>query len=248
MRRAILFLYHKRPDICLNRILILRRFNPGMAIYGMYGGPNLAAPYLPFNNNYVLPFSHWRFKWQNGDLCARQWFIDCGHKFRFDMLHIVEWDLVCLRTLDKLFQNVRDGVAVTDVKTIHEWRLKNWYWIRTLERSADLEELRSFIRKTYGETFSDERQVAGLFAGASMSRAFLERYAEAEPFARTFLNDEIRMPLFAQAFGMKVHEPGFARSNPYFDCGRRHFSKLPPAVYSRRAVLHHVTDKVVLPR
>ena len=61
-----------------------------------------------------------RFKWQHGDLCARQWFIDCGHRFPFDMLHIVEWDMVFFEiALHVLFRFIRDGVAITNVKSIY---------------------------------------------------------------------------------------------------------------------------------
>lgn len=247
MRRAILFRYHKYPAICRNHIALLRRFNPGMPIYGMYGGPLAAAPVLPVNHNYVLPFASPRFKWQNGDLCARQWFIDVGHRFPFDMLHIVEWDLVILQALAQLFQSIRDGVAVTDVKTIGSTRSKNWYWIATPERNKDMEALRAHVAKKYGEIFTDDRQVAGIFPAAAMSRAFLERYAEAEPFERRFINDEIRMPLFAQALGMPVHDTRIHLNNPYMDCSKRKYSAADvAAAFPRHRLFHHMNEKIYL--
>jgi len=240
MRRAILFRYHTRPDICLNRIAHMRQLNPHIAIYGMYGGKHAYPPPLPFDHNYVLPFESSRFKWQHGDLCARRWFIDVGHRFPFDMLHLIEWDLVLLKPVDKLYRHVRDGVAATGLRTIHQWRRRDWWWLKTPEGDAQLQTLRAFALKKCGKRLEDEEQLAGLFPGASMSRAFLERYAAIDPPA--LLNDEIRMPLFAQVFGMKVRDTGFYKNNPYLDCNKRSASR--PAALTKYKVLHHMRRRV----
>ena len=246
MHRAILFRYHKRPDICRNRIALLRRLNPGMAIYGMYGGSLLSPPVLPLNHNYKLPFASARYKWQHGDLCARQWFIDCGHRFSFDMLHIVEWDMVYLQPINILFRGIRDGVSETNIKSIHAWRALNWYWIYTPEGDARLQTLRAYVRKKHGRTFEDANQLAAFFPGASLSRAFLERYAEDDPPA--LLNDEIRTPLFAQAYGMKVHDTQLHMNNPYADCYKRRFPKSASIeAFSKYKMLHHMTAKIDIP-
>ena len=245
MRRAILFRYHKRTDVCLNRIQLLRRFNPGMAIYGIYGGPYSSPPSLPLNHNYALPFTSARYKWQNGDLCTAQWFRDVGHRFSFDMLHIIEWDLILLKPVSELLRHVTDGIGVTDVRTIEQMRCRNWYWIKTPTRNADLEDLRSFVSKKYGKKFNDQNQLAGGFGGASLSRPFLERFAEVGTFTRPFLNDEIRMTLLAQTFGMNVHDAGLHKNNPYWDCYKR---RVPYSLLktgdTKCPVLHHVRGKI----
>ena len=37
-RLAILFWFYKKPFVCRNHLLILKKYNPDLKIYGLYGG------------------------------------------------------------------------------------------------------------------------------------------------------------------------------------------------------------------
>ena len=38
MKRIVLFRFHKDLNICINRLKLLHRFNPGIQIIGLWGG------------------------------------------------------------------------------------------------------------------------------------------------------------------------------------------------------------------
>ena len=38
MELAILFWFYKEPEICLNRLKILKKYNPDLKIFGLFGG------------------------------------------------------------------------------------------------------------------------------------------------------------------------------------------------------------------
>jgi hypothetical protein len=44
MKRVVLFRFHQNREVCLNRLDLLRRYNPGVEIHGMYGGDEAAFP------------------------------------------------------------------------------------------------------------------------------------------------------------------------------------------------------------
>lgn len=217
MKRAILFRYHDRFDVCANRIALLRRFNPDVPVYGMYGGaPTDQTSGLDLNDDYALPFSDPTFKWQHGDLCARQWFRDRGQKFPFAMLHIVEWDLVLLEPIDRLFASITDGVGISQKSLLDDLRKTGWGWIARPDKQDQFAELSKIIADKYGKALEIDRLWAGVFPGACMSRAFLERYAGDDIPA--LLHDEIRMTLYAHVYGFPVHDTGLSLNNTFWNC------------------------------
>lgn len=232
MQRAILFRYHDHLDVCANRIALLRRVNPDCPIYGLYGGQEPAHPLnLLLDDDYVAPFEKAQFKWEHGDLCIREWFRDRGRHHPFDMLHVVEWDLILLKPLAELLAHVTEGVAVSARLTLAEFRKEGWGWITNPDRAEQFDRLTDFIRARYRVRIDYDAQFAGPFGGAAMSRDFLERYAHDE--VPLLLHDEIRMPVFATAFGMTVHDTGFNKANPFWNCNKRYYA--PEDVYSAAA-------------
>jgi hypothetical protein len=63
---------------------------------------------------------------------------------------------------------------------------------------------------------------AGAFCTAALSCAFLERYAAQEIPVLT--HDEIRMPTFATAFGMNVHDTNVTVGNPCWNCEKAYYT------------------------
>jgi hypothetical protein len=247
MQRAILFRYHTRPAICANRIALLRKLNPHTPIYGMYGGPQVQPPTLPFDHNYKMPFEDARFKWQNGDLCIRQWFKDCGNRFRFDMLHIIEWDLIFMQPLAEIFAHVTGGIGMAEFKNIAELRAGGWGWITRPEGKKQLEELREFVRKKYGHVLPYEQQLASVFPCTRLSRAFLGRYAKDEIPA--LVHDEVRVPMFAQIYGMPLFETRLTSTLRHWNCNKDYVAA--DKVYAASRTLcsfHPIKDRLNLTR
>src|SRR5262245_227886 len=113
MKRIILFRFHQAFRLCKNRIALIRMFNPGADIYGLYGGPrknSSQAKNMPLKHVWEIPLDDPYWKWVNGDLCVRWWFKDFGRSLEFDMVHLFEWDMVLLDSVENLFGHVKTGI------------------------------------------------------------------------------------------------------------------------------------------
>lgn len=221
MRRLILFRYHDHMAICRSRVELLRELNPSVPVHSIYGGSAPSAPAIGADEHYLLPMTEPKYKWLHGDLCVLDWFVQRGHAVHFDMLHVVEWDLLLLRSIEELFGHIGDGVAVTAPRTIAKLIADKWYWVRKW-RLPKLESFRRHVEADFRQRLTNGTQVAGRFPGAALSRVFLERYAAIEP--PEIVHDEIRLPAFAQIFGMPVHDTrlgGETGVTPYFNCDKK---------------------------
>jgi hypothetical protein len=207
VQRIILFRFHHYFAVCEAHLRLLRLFNPTTPIYGLYGGPardQEKAQTLPLEHVFTIPLDDHYWKWAHGDLAVRWWYQEVGHQWRFDMLHVIEWDFLLLAAVDTYFAHIRDGVALTDVKPLAAvYDTSNW--VAPKRGRDEWLYLKAEIDAHY--PYSAE-PVIGFFPGVAFSRAFLERYASVE--TSSLCNDEVRVPLFAQAFGMDVHDTGLA--------------------------------------
>lgn len=214
MKRLILFRFHKEPEICRNRISILRKYNPGMPIHGLFGGegdPRLDIPV------YVSKKKDAEWKWKNGDLCVREWFGEVGKNLDFDMLHVVEWDLLILDSIEKVYSHIgKNKVGLTALVPL-EMIKDVWSWLIEEPSRSEWRGLLSLARQEYG--YCDE-PYGCLGPGYCLPRSFLDRYtAEDIP---ELCHDELRLPLFAQIFGFGPLDTGFATMSPedwhFFNC------------------------------
>ena len=203
LQRIVLFRFHTDFSTCSNHVDILRIFNPDMPMYGLFGGAERDFPQakqLPLEHVWRIPLDDPHWKWVNGDLCVRWWYQAIGQHLTFDMLHLVDWDLILLESLEKHFASMRDGIAMTGM-TPMEKIYDTWSWVAPIRGRYEWLKLKAYVEQVYGYTHTP---LAGFFCGASFSRTFLERYARVE--VPGWCNDEVRVPLFAQAFGLPVHD------------------------------------------
>jgi hypothetical protein len=222
----VLFRFHTDFSTCRNHLEILHTFNPGMPMYGLFGGAEkdfTKAQKLPLDHVWHIPLDDPHWKWVNGDLCVRWWYTEVGRHMTFDMLHLVEWDLILLESIERHFASVRGGIAMTGI-TPMEKIYNTWIWVAPLRGRYEWLKLKAYVERVYGYT---QTPLAGIFGGASFSRKFLERYAQVE--VPGWCNDEVRVPLFAQAFGMPVHDTRLG--NEFFTAGDEMIS--PSIVYAQ---------------
>jgi hypothetical protein len=226
LQRIVLFRFHTDFSTCSNHVDILRILNPGMPMYGLFGGAEKDVPQakqLPLEHVWHIPLDDPHWKWVNGDLCVRWWYQAIGQHLTFDMLHLVDWDLILLERLEKHFASVRDGIAMTGI-TPMEKVYATWIWVAPLRDRYEWLKLKAYVERVYGYTHTP---LAGFFCGASFSRQFLERYAQVE--VPGWCNDEVRVPLFAQAFGLPVHDTQLG--NAWFTASDEMIS--PTTVYAQ---------------
>jgi hypothetical protein len=241
MKLAILFWFYKEPEICQNRLELLRRYNPTTPIYGLYGGDlatidgyqSALSPYLDDFYAFTEPKdSYW--KWIQGDLMITQWFRDRGKDLEWDTIVIIQWDMLVFGAVEQLFSMLKPNqLLLSGLRPIVEVE-QEWQW--TSPKIPDLREryleFCEYIHKTYDYK---QNPMGCLFIVVGFPRTFLEPYARVAEPELGFL--EYRIPMYAQIFGTPFCEnhpfdawwvdvdPTFWAKNPlkrvYFSLSRR---------------------------
>ena len=202
MKRAVLFRFHKAPLVCRSKVSLLRRLNPGVAVYGLFGGgwmPTAALRHLVGLDSVYVSRRSDRWNWQHGDFALTDWYRAVGSRLDFDVLHVLEWDLLLAAPLDTLYASVpASTVGLTALTPVADLE-GEWTWLRKADARREWEALLAIARDEWGY---DGRPYGCLAAGPSFPRAFLEAYAALDP--PVLCNDELRVPLFAQILGFEL--------------------------------------------
>lgn len=241
--RIILFRFHRDFAVCRNHIAIIRAYNPGIEIHGLYGGPERdlkKASHLPFDSFFSVPLDDPYWKWLNGDLAIRWWYMEVGNKLRFDLVHVFEWDMVLLEPIEQRFANLTDGVALSGLRDMEEVK-DSWMWVAAKRGRFEWSALLHDVKEKYAYKAAP---LCGIFGGIMLSRTFLKRYAQAE--IRSLCNDEVRVPLYAQAFGLPVHDTGL--ESPLFSADRQPLSEksVLESYAQGQTAFHPVREKIQL--
>src|SRR5262245_55655383 len=124
MTRAALLLFHNEWEIVRSRVSNLRNFNPQLAVYGLYGGEDADFPDAraaiedDLDGLWPIVGRSPRWKWQNTDLSVREWFTSIGQHVDFDVLHVIQWDLLLFASVDALYRHVPpSSLAITGIVT-----------------------------------------------------------------------------------------------------------------------------------
>src|SRR3989344_3933541 len=114
MKLAILFWFYKEQEICENRLKLLRKYNPEMKIFGLYGGQTSeAGKYQNRLGEYLDDFYKFtsgkdeEWKWLNGDLMILDWYEKRGRNLDWGSVAIIQWDTLVLDSLSKQFQGIK---------------------------------------------------------------------------------------------------------------------------------------------
>ena len=208
-KRIVLFRFHNRFGICRNKLEVIKHYNPGIEIYGLFGGETedlarakkmLGAHLMDI---YQVPVTDAVWKWQNGDLSLCDWFRNYGHSVDFDILYLIEWDLLQLGSFENLYRHVpSDGIGLTGLISMK--KIPKWRWILKEPWRSQWLELLAHVQKKYNYKKIPH---GCLGPGNVFPRAFIEKYSEiAVP---VLCHEEIRFPLFAQVLGFKLYDNGF---------------------------------------
>lgn len=212
MKRILLFRYHHQFERNRELLRFQQFLNPGVKIYGLYGGPpeNLeqADTILGdvLGHNYLLQHPNPDWNWKNSDMSFQVWYRDYGHQLDFDFVHVLEWDLLYFESLEKLFSHVpENAVGLTGLIPLKKIE-KIWYWTRNQEKREEWLQLMEFFQKEFEY---NQEPFAMLGPGTTLPKSFLEsiRHIEIPDLG----NDELRIPLLAQAYGYEMSDTGFYR-------------------------------------
>lgn len=209
MKLAILFWFYKEPEICENRLQLLKKNNPDLKIYGLFGGEkNESDKYKKLLGNYlddfyVSPFENNRWKWINGDLMILDWFQKKGTDLEWDSIAIVQWDVLVFNSIKKQFEEIKkDEIYLSGTRILDKEIENRWDWTRPggKEMNNYIQFLK-YIRKNFGYK-SDVFCCKFIFQ--IFPRLFFEKYLTVKDKEIGML--EYKIPLYAKIFNIPFFE------------------------------------------
>jgi len=202
---GILFWFYRDVGVCENRLRMLRRSNPGVPIFGLYGGPldeqqgyaqRLGALLDDFWAYPLEADPQW--KWRHGDLVLSRWFAERGSSLEWDSVFVAQWDLVVTVPLRRLLPPLAPGdmliSGLRPVKEVESW----WHWTRGEAR----EEYESFLASVSARHGAVQDPQCCQFIALVVPRSFLVQYGEIAEPEIGFL--EYKVPVYAQVFGIPL--------------------------------------------
>lgn len=213
MNRAVLLRFHKDPQLVQNRIELLRYFNPNLPIYGLYGGipeefESFANQLTGLDHIATLDITDPNIKWRFSDFSILSWFEQHGKFLPFDVLHISEYDLVMLESMEKIypyFPDQQPPVYLTGLKPLAEVKVRsNWFTNQDFP-VAECLELEQLFKNKYGL----KNLLGSKSPGSTLTKEFLMGYAQLDLPLIGF--DEMRQPAIAQILGIEIKDTGFCR-------------------------------------
>jgi len=202
---GILFWFYRDAALCRNRLRLLRRHNPGVPVYGLYGGPAAEAPHFADALGALLD-DFWAFpddrdekwKWRNGDIMLSRWFAARGEGLQWDSVFLAQWDLVVVAPLRRLLPPMAVGdmliSGVRPVREVEAW----WMWTSGEARP----EYDAFLAHVAADVGPVDDPLCCQFIGMVAPRSFMARYAGIDKPELGFL--EYKMPVYAQVFGVPL--------------------------------------------
>lgn len=237
MKLAVLFWCYKEPALCEDRVALLRRHDPDVPVYVLFGGePGAAAAFerrlAPMVQDFWVceeepPAGAERYadafrggatwKYVYGDVLIAAWQRERGRELDYDTLVVVQWDMLVFGRIAEVFACLRPGEALfSGLRPLAEVE-DRWIWTapsHPTQRRMYLDFL-AHLRERYD--YRDQPQ-ACLAIVMALPRAFLERFAAIERLDLGFL--EYRLPMYAQVFGVPLRRehpfrPWWGAVEPY---------------------------------
>jgi hypothetical protein len=212
MKHIVLFRYHGHPDRNLELLRFQKFLNPTVSFYGLFGGSEQDFPAVSkalesvLEGNFLIRDRSTEWKWKHSDMAYQLWHREVGHTLDFDAVHVLEWDILYFEPLHRLFPQTRpDTVILTGLTQMANVENK-WYWTRDPENREEWIKLLDHFRINFRY---DQAPYAALGCGITLPREYLDRLVDEEiPFLS---NDELRIPLYAQAFGLRMADSCLCR-------------------------------------
>jgi hypothetical protein len=207
VKRAAVFVGHAHWDLCASRIALLRALNPEVSIHCILGGrveEHDAATTLiaPLTDSFWTADGAPQWQWQHTDLVIRNWHRSRGRALAFDVLHVIQWDLLLFAPLRRLYAHVPgNALALTGLTRLDDIAPR-WHWATVEPERTETLALIEWARQRW-----NYRPRACLGPGVALPRVFLDRYTDED--IPEIGHDEVRLPLFGTVFGFPLVDTGF---------------------------------------
>lgn len=214
MSLAILFWFYKDPEICINRLELIKKYNPNTKIYGLYGGPKAEKELYkdklkPFLDDfYTSKTEDTSWKWIHGDLVLLEWYENRGKSLEWDSIAIVQWDMLIFTNLNNYFSDVKKGeVLLAGFQPLDKYTENNWSWTKSdykgshnKERDNYLQFL-DYVEKEYSYT---DIPYCCQFIFEIFPKEFFSEYSNVKNKELGML--EYKIPIYAKIFGLNIIE------------------------------------------
>ncbi len=212
MKFAILFWFYKEPEICLNRLQLIKKYNPNTKIFGLFGGDiNKAKGYKNKLKEYLDDFfvttlhnkpRDW--KWINGDLMILNWYTERGKNLNdWDSIAIVQWDALILGNIKSQFSGIKKGeIFISGTRILDINIEKKWNWTKkgTKERKNYLK-FKDYVLNHYGYK---NKLLCSLFIFQVFPKIFFEKWLTVEDKEIGML--EYKIPTYAKIFKINFYK------------------------------------------
>ncbi len=207
MTPSILFWFYKEYETCKDRLEQLRSLNTDIKIFALFGGDiddsknaEVAVGDL-VDDFYCFPCEKEpRWKWQHGDQLIFDWFEQRGKNLEWDSVFIVQWDMLVLEPVSKIFAELEPNqVVLSGMRPFQE--VESWWPWALPPRNTDLEDFQRYLGDTlnyYGPLY------ACLFIIVCLPKSFMAQYAKIGNPELGFL--EYKMPTMAKLLNFSVFE------------------------------------------
>lgn len=200
MKNAILFWFYKDVDICINRLELIKKYNPDIPIHGLFGGDTsqiesfsdiIGTLVESFTPCFTEKSSEW--KWKYGDKLIAEWYKKTGQFFNWDRIIIVQWDMLLMTNISNLTKELgKEELYISGLRPVYE--VKDWWnWVK--RDISDYENFLKEIRELYSKEFEP---LCCQFIFVCLSRTFLNQYYQLK-LDKGFI--EYRLPTIASALG-----------------------------------------------
>jgi hypothetical protein len=210
MKLAIVFWFYKEPNVCKNRLELIRKTNPTLKIYGLYGGEqNKAGEYKKVlgslvDDFYVSPYVNKGWKWINGDLILLDWYDKRGRNLIWDSVAIIQWDLLLFDSLENQLPELKKGeIFFSGLKKLDKRTENSWYWTHPGEtQRKNYLNFKKYIDDTY--SYGKSEMMCCMFILQVFPRIFFDMHLRVKNKKIGML--EYKIPTYADIFNIPFYE------------------------------------------
>lgn len=208
LKLAVLFWFYKDLDVCKNRLQLIKKYNPNLKIYGLFGGKkgdseNFKEELKEYLDDfYFSPFEDEHFKWINGDLVLLDWYEKRGKVMDWDSVVIVQWDMLVFDSFAKQFPNFRKNqIFLSGLRPLEKYIESRWDWTKDKKERKNYINFLKYLKSDFN--YSGDL-LCCLFILEIFPKIYFERYSKVKDKKIGML--EYKTPIYAKIFGIPFYE------------------------------------------